>query len=266
MKVFTPLYTDGLTIVGEGTGAVLKLTGGLFKAGSAVTFDNLTLDAGSASDFYACYNDVTFTETAKTKGTWNLKVGYNLYADRAVTKPSDTLYDTVASASSDKDCCITLRGGSFAQLYGGNRMFTANAPYGTYSGRLTIHVGSGAAVGGGTVVSALCGQNYLSGSVDAVIEAYRAGGILLDFAPAAADGFDPARNTGSVRAAFADGVTPVYTPLGDFSGDGKTDLRDVLCALRAVAGGDAIDGNAYYGKTTIELRDVLLLLQMLTKK
>lgn len=266
MKVFTPLYTDGLTIVGEWTGAVLKLTGGLFKAGSAVTFDNLTLDAGSASDFYACYNDVTFTETAKTKGTWNLKVGYNLYAERAATKPSDTLYDTVASASSDKDCCITLRGGSFAQLYGGNRMFAANAPYGIYSGRLTIRVGSGATVGSGTVGSALCGQNYLSGSVDAVIEAYRAGGILLDFAPAAADGFDPARNTGSVRAAFADGVTPVYTPLGDFSGDGKTDLRDVLCALRAVAGGDVIDGNAYYGKTTIELRDVLLLLQMLTKK
>ena len=118
-------------------------------------------------------------------------------------------------------------------------MFATNAPYGTYSGRLTIRVGSGATVGSGTVVSALCGQNYLSGSVDAVIVAYRAGGILLDFAPVAADGFDPARNTGSVRAAFADGVTPVYTPLGDFSGDGKTDLRDVLCALRAVEAGTA---------------------------
>ena len=265
MKVFTPLHTDGLTIVGEGENAVLKLTGGLFKAGSAVTFDNLTLDAGGASDFFACYNDVTFTETAKTRGTWNLKVGYNVYADRAQTKPSDTLYDTAASASSDKDCRITLRGGSFAQLYGGNRVFAAGAPMGVYSGRLTIRVGGSASVGSGTVVSALCGQNYLSGSVDAVFEAYRAGGILLDFAPAETEDFDPGCNTGSVRAAFADGVTPAYTPLGDFDGDGRMDLRDVLIALRAMLGDSAIEGNAYYGKTRFDLRDVLLLLQTLTK-
>lgn len=265
MKMFTPLYTDGLTIVGEGTGAVLKLTGGLFKAGSAVTFDNITLDAGGASDFFACYNDVTFTETAKTRGTWNLKVGYNLYADRAATKPSDTLYDTVASASADKDCCITLLGGSFSQLYGGNRMFAANAPYGTYSGRLTIRIGSGATVGSRTTISALCGQNYLTGSVDAELDAYLAGGILLDFAPAGADGFDPACNTGSVRTAFADGVTPAYTPLGDFDGDGNTNVRDVLFALRACVAGDAINGNAYYGLTKIELRDVVCLLRTIAK-
>ena len=265
MKVFTPLYTDGLTFVGEGTGAVLKLTGGLFKAGSAVTFDNITLDAGSASDLFACYNDVTFTETAKTKGTWNLKIGYNLYADRAATKPSDTLYDTVASASADKDCRITLLGGRFSQLYGGNRMFATNAPYGTYSGRLTIRIGSGATVGSRTTISALCGQNYLTGSVDAEMDAYLADGILLDFAPAGADGFDPTANTGSVRAAFADGVTPAYTPLGDFDGDGKANVRDVLFALRAVVGGDAINGNAYYGLTKIELRDVVCLLRTIAK-
>ena len=122
-------------------------------------------------------------------------------------------------------------------------------------------IGGGAAVGSRTTVSALCGQNYLTGSVDAELDAYLTDGILLDFAPAGADGFDPTANTGSVRAVFADGVKPAYTPLGDFDGDGKANVRDVLIALRAVIGGDAIGGNAYYGKTTIELRDVVCLLR-----
>ena len=265
MKVFTPLYTDGLTVRGEGADACLRLTGGVFKAGSAVTFDNLTLEAGKASDFFACYNDVTFTETAKTVGTWNLKIGYNLYADRAETQPSDTLYDTVASASSDKDCRITLLGGNFAQLYGGNRVFVKNAPIGTYSGKLTVRVGAGATVGSRTTTSALCGQNYLTGCVDAVFENYLAGGILLDWAPSESENFDPSANTGSVRATFADGVAPAYTPLGDFDASGRTDIRDVLLALRACVNGTALDGKAYYGRTTVTVRDVICLLRTACK-
>ena len=60
-------------------------------------------------------------------------------------------------------------------------------------------------------------------------------------------------------------MTPAYTPLGDFDGDGKANVRDVLFALRAVVGGDAINGNAYYGLTKIELRDVVCLLRTIAK-
>lgn len=265
MKIYTPLYTDGLTVRGEGTNARLVLTAGTFKAGSAITFENITLDAGTASDFYACYNDVTFAETAKTSGTWNLKVGFEVYADRATTQSGDALYDTVISASSDKNCNITLHGGSFAQLYGGNRVFSANAPMGTYSGRLTVQVGKGATVGSTTTISALCGQNYLTGQVNAAFDSYLADGILLDYAPAAVGDFDPVRNTGSIRTTFADGLTPAYTMLGDFNGDGVHDLRDVLVALRAYLNGKPLNGNTYYGKTVLTLGDIVYLLHLLAK-
>ena len=264
-KVTTPLYMDRLTVVGEGENAKLLWTAGLIKIGSPIVFDRVTLDVGTASDLFACYNDVTFTADAATSGTVNLKVGYNLYTDRALTSAQDTLYDTAESASSDKDCTITLNGGSFAQIYGGNRAFAgADTPIGTYSGDLVIEIGAGATVGSASL-SALCGQNYLTGSVTARIDAFADGAPLFEYAPAAGAGFEPLQNTGSVSVTFGAGVTPAYTARGDFNGDGVFTLADILTALRGFHRGQSVGQGQFYGKTSLALADFLKLLKILSR-
>lgn len=262
-KVFTPLYMDKLAVVGEGDDAVLKWTAGLIKIGSSIVFDNITLDVGTAADLFAAFNDVTFTESAKTRGDLHLTVGYNLYTDRALTSAVDTLYDTAASASSDKDCKILLDGGRFASIYGGNRAFAgADTPVGIYSGDLVLEIGEGAALGSAKP-SALCGQNYLTGSITAEISAFTEGAPLLEYAPQVSAGFEAKQNTGRISVRLGDRAAPDYTVRGDFNADGAFTLADVLTALGKLHRAENFNADVFYGKTSLCLSDVLTMLKYL---
>ena len=200
-NLFIPLTASKITFVGEGTGAVLVCAGDSFKIGTNAKFDNLTLKStktGSGTAIMACFNDFELTDTVKTEGTWSFYAGYNVFS--AVDPWTTVIFDTAESASSDKDCTITLSGGTFTNFLLGNRRFSGSAPFGTYSGNMTAVIGKKVSFASGATYRAINGHNYVTGSVDVTVNSWPTGETIDAFAPTGAMtggiAYDAAANTG----------------------------------------------------------------------
>lgn len=140
--------------------------------------DNLTIDTTVTLIGY--YNNIELTDTCKTGEEWQFYAGYNVFASTEFADPASTAYfDTEESASSDKDCVITLNSGSFIYVIGGNRRYAAQAPFGTYSGNMILNIGGSASVSADKYTG-VSGTNYLAGTVTANIDLWNADTLLRD--------------------------------------------------------------------------------------
>lgn len=271
-SIHTPIGAESLTIVGETEDAVLDFTtaGTLLIAGSKLKLDNLFMtqtERGDSSDLTIVgnFHDVEITETFTNVGTLRFYGGKVVWGDRsAVDLKTATHFDTVETASASNDCNITINGGTYTLLLGGNRLFDKTAPIGTYSGNMTITVG-GNATASNADYSGLIGMNYLTGTVNATINNWGniplRDNVSVDYT--ATNKYDTSANTGKITVNVAEGVTAEHCVTGDFSGDGALSVADVISALHCMLNGKT--GNAathFYGVTEVTLRHVLQLIRL----
>lgn len=262
----TPLHTKHLTIKGEGDDAVLSMNSKMLNINSDLTFDNITVRYSGNTALYitANYNNVTFTETAKTLGTSRaiFSAGYWSFKDDPVA--SSTLYTSPESISSDKDCTITLDGGSFLYFIGGNLHWGGNkgSVYGTYSGDMTINIGENVVITD-YVLNGINGMNYLTGTITANINSWPAGAVIRDYSKITNDSllaktYNESLNTGTITVNRGEGVTNEVILTGDFDGDNDIDLADTLYLLKQmVSGMKDFDTMRFYDRDKIELIHVL---------
>ena len=211
------------------------------------------------------FHDVEITETFTNVGTLRFYGGKVVWGDRsAVDLKTATHFDTVETASASNDCNITINGGTYTLLLGGNRLFDKTAPIGTYSGNMTITVG-GNATASNANYSGLIGMNYLTGTVNATINNWGdiplRDNVSVDYT--ATNQYDTSANTGKLTVNVAEGVTAERCVTGDFSGDGALSVADVISALHCMLNGKT--GNAathFYGVTEVTLRHVLQLIRL----
>lgn len=268
----TPRGMEKLTIVGEKTGATFNLTstGGVsFTIGSNLKLDNFTLShAANDVTLIANYNDVEITETVTTSGTVRFYAGHNVWYDRAESDLKEIEhFATAECVSSDRDVTITINSGDYTVFVGGNRRVAANAPYGTYSGNMTLNIGAGVTINEPTA-SAISGANYLTGTITANINGWGEAPIreYAYEAKVADSDFDPTKNTGSVILNVADTVTAERILIGDFNADGSISIGDVLSALQDMFQGGSPDTDTYYfGVQNFSLLHILDMLKQIAK-
>ncbi len=264
----TPFYAEKLTLTGTGENSVLCIGGDSVKFGSDICINNLTLKTTlSSSAISACFNNVELTDSVKTEGPWCFNTGYNVFADQSLAGPKTTTYDTVDSASSDQDCVISLNGGYFYYFLGGNRRYSASAPIGTYSGDMTIHIGSGVTIGQ-NAMSGICGMNYLTGAITADIDAWQDGIVLRDYAGLYGINdpitFVATNNTGTVTMDIDQGLSPTVRLAGDMNGDNVLSVLDAVSMLQYVLDGfDTQKSANWFDLNTVSLLDVLCILKWL---
>ncbi len=254
----TPLGVEKLTITGDGDGAVLSMNTKLLSLNSDVTLDNITVRYSGADALYIAgnYNNITFTETAKTLGKVNaiFTAGYWVFADD-ITNAS--LYNSVESVSTDKDCTVTLNGGTFRYFNGGNLHWPGNkgSIYGTYSGNMTINIGEKVVISNFDTLNGINGMNYLTGTITANINSWPEGASIRDYAQIGTDSehiktYDERNNTGTVTINKGADVTGRVIITGDFDTDGDIDLADTLALLKKILmEGDSFDKELFYGQT-----------------
>ncbi|MBR5011623.1 MAG: SGNH/GDSL hydrolase family protein, partial [Clostridia bacterium] len=263
-NAYVSVAPSKITIVGEGEDAVIVTPlANTFKIGTDTKIDNVTLKTGtSAVSIIGCFNNVEITDTVKTEGTWSFYAGYNVFAN---VDPSTTAtFDNVASASSDKDCTVTINGGNYATFVFGNGRFASNAPFGTYSGTLTASVGEGITMNGAYV--GVNGHNYLTGTINADIKSWS--GDVKEYAAHGSTGggitYDFTANTGDVNITLAEGMTNKVLVALDFDGSGEYDFADFMMAVKYLVDGfDTNKAGNFYGDSIDSLLDVLVLAKKL---
>ncbi|MBQ4151387.1 MAG: D-alanyl-D-alanine carboxypeptidase family protein [Clostridia bacterium] len=241
-----------LTIVGEGEGATLEfVTYETFKLLSNVKFDNITLKTAVSDMSIICgYNSAEFTDSVVFEGNWSFVAG--LYAAAA---------DTAEIASSANDCTITINAtAAFVNFILGNRRFAATAPFGTYSGNMTVFVGDNVTASGN---AGAVGQNYLAGSVTVSTPA------TLNLAEYAVVGSDPnslyeaSNNIGSITITKREApaaLEVVYLSEGA-SGTGESADSPIgtfdaaIARLDTAAGGTIVLVGTYNIDENIQLSD-----------
>ena len=246
----TPTSVDKLTIKGEGEGGAIRISSKYFFINSDVTFDNITLESAySPLYIVAGCNNVTFTDTFKCNGAV-LVTGSIAYGDNK----ANTLYNSRESLCSDEQYTITVNGGNFQTVYGGNMtgVGRADALFGTFSGALTLNVGKNAVINELYAV----GQNYFDGSVTVNVFAGAKCASIREYAPVGtskeARALDPSKNTGTVTVNIESGATAAYYPLGDVTADGRISVYDALQMLRAIADRkQSTFANNFYGLSTL---------------
>lgn len=184
-------YTDprleSLVIKGLTPEVTLSVSGTAFhQTVPSLTIDDITIVNAKSMPyiFVANYNDLTFGA-----GVTCVKGTYLDSNDAEKTAAYDPLItagfyvgadDTVADASSDKDCRITVNGGSWNLVRGGNLRISSSssmtAPMGVYSGNITVRVSQNAVLTSktygdtSTYVTAASGMNYLTGSATLILD------------------------------------------------------------------------------------------------
>ncbi len=260
-----PAAPSKLNIVGVSSSSTLVFKSNTLKLGTNTKFNNITLSATGSAYMFACYNSVEFTSSVKTTGSWHFYLGYNTYS---IADPAGTnLFDTAVSASSAKNCTVTINGGSFINFGLGNKRMTSTSPFGTYSGSATLTVGKNASVGVGATTVGLVGQNYQSGNIKATLASWGASDIK-EFSPLGSiDGevtYEPASNVGKVNVVLS-GISKPIDVMGDFDGNGTLGVGDMLLALGYVLNGfDASKTGEYFGDSLDNLREVLALVKRMS--
>lgn len=245
----TPTSVDKLTIVGEGEGATLKLSNKYIFVNSDVTFDNITIESSSSPlHIVAGYHNVTFTESFKCDGVV-LVCGFVSHSD----VKTGANYNSRESVCSDKDCTITVNGGNYAAIVGGNLTNgLANAIFGTYGGNLTLNIGKNVTVTDKNNQSGAVGQNYLTGTVTVNAESWTAESGLREYAPVGisteAKALDISKNTGKVTI----NGSVKLAPLGDINSDGVLGVGDALQMLKCIKDNSASKFSTnFYGLSSL---------------
>ena len=244
-----------------------------FHIKNDATFDNIGIyTTESGAIHIACgYNNVTFTETFKSKAA--------LLAAGVVAFNEDKTsgwYNSRESVGSDEDCTITVNGGDFSYFMGGNYLYNGNyslAIYGTYSGNMTINVGPNVVIRD-NIRNGACGQNYLTGTITLNLATWPEGKLVREYSWLGGSNeskeYKPSNNTGTITVNFAEGLERTVAKAGDIDTDGMVDIKDMLLMLDYVLNGaPASVVNAYspyyYGITTYRLLDVVSALKALAK-
>ncbi len=270
-RATVPADLGKLTIVGEGEGAKwLFPLSDLLYFDCDVEIDNLLLEVSGTNylEIFGKYNNVTFGEGFSTAGDVRFSAGYPVYHEKAFLDLAvSNELDTAETVSSDADCTVDIRGGTFQWLSAGNRRRKDNSPFGTYSGNMTFTVGAGVTVTDAEY-SGILGMNYNAGSITANIGGW--GDIPLrdnmTLGATSSIPYDYTKNTGTLAVNLAEGVTVDRVITGDFNADGSFGIADALTALRALLDGNA--GNAathFYGVQTLKLTDILAILRLLAR-
>ncbi len=228
----------------------------MIRLGAGARFDNLTLRRNTGIAYLALgWNNAEFTETVKTAGNFYMLCG-NLLFEGNFAK---TAADDAASAGSSADQTVTVNGGRYMFLVGGNYRLFGTSPFATYSGNLTLHIGAGATVAANGM-NGFAGQNYLTGSVHATVAGTLSGNFRDYTIPGKTEGqrYEAFRNTGKVTVETVDGAALTRIIAGDLNRDGKVDLADALLLCKAAADGslDAAAQPYYHGLTEVGLADV----------
>ena len=270
-SVSLPTYMQRLTIVGEGTNAVLNLSKAAdVRLGCPTVFRNLTVTGRGASTALVCrYFDLDIDESVTLTGKWDLILGNIVQSDRSkIDVKTNMKFDSAESVSSDRDCTVRVLTGTWTRFFCGDRRISNHAPIGTYGGHMTVTVGGAAKITGmtaatqATLYAAVSGMNYLTGSIDATVDGWDSALALVDFAYIGARSdnvpYTPTKNTGSVRLTTA----AKTIRMGDLDGDGAVTVRDALLLVRAAVNGrlDETQMPHYFYNTSVTLADVIWLL------
>ena len=271
-SVSLPTYMQRLTIVGEGTNAVLNLSKAAdVRLGCQTVFRNLTVNGRGASTALVCrYFDLDIDESVTLTGKWDLILGNIVQSDRSkIDVKTNMKFDSAESVSSDRDCTVRVLTGTWTRFFCGDRRISNHAPIGTYGGHMTVTVGGAAKITGmtaaatqATLYAAVSGMNYLTGSIDATVDGWDSALALADFAYIGSRSdivpYTPTKNTGSVRLTTA----AKTIRMGDLDGDGAVTVRDALLLVRAAVNGRLTDAQAehYFHTTAVTLTDVIWLL------
>ena len=295
----TPVDIASITFKGATADAVLTWSGNTFKFGSDAVIDDLKLITNSDVPYIiGWYNDITigenFTNEKAGKNDLGLVVGYFVYEamnDETVTR---TTYDTVESASSDKDVTIVVNNGTFGAIMLGNRRLSAAGPIGMYSGEMTVQLLGGEITGvcESTVSSGALTMMNLSGSISVTIDGMKISAPFYAVTRTATlDNiiYDSALNTGSIEITAPASVIDAYyvenerpaaddtqhaeiaditvnntTALGDMDENGEITNADVTMLIRYLAGwtvnGASITGDMN-ADAKITNRDAIALIQ-----
>lgn len=271
-SVSLPTYMQRLTIVGEGTNAVLNLSKAAdVRLGCPTVFRNLTVNGRGASTAMVCrYFDLDIDKSVTLTGKWDLILGNIVQSDRSkIDVKTNMKFDSAESVSSDRDCTVRVLTGTWTRFFCGDRRISNHAPIGTYGGHMTVTVGGAAKITGmtaaatqATLYAAVSGMNYLTGSIDATVDGWDSALALADFAYIGARSdnvpYTPTKNTGSVRLTTA----AKTIRMGDLDGDGAVTVRDALLLVRAAVNGRLTDAQMphYFYNTSVTLADVNWLL------
>ena len=271
-SVSLPTYMQRLTIVGEGTNAVLNLSKAAdVRLGCQTVFRNLTVNGRGASTALVCrYFDLDIDESVTLTGKWDLILGNIVQSDRSkIDVKTNMKFDSAESVSSDRDCTVRVLTGTWTRFFCGDRRISNHAPIGTYGGHMTVTVGGAAKITGmtaaatqATLYAAVSGMNYLTGSIDATVDGWDSALALADFAYIGSRSdnvpYTPTKNTGSVRLTTA----AKTIRMGDLDGDGAVTVRDALLLVRAAVNGglDETQMPHYFYNTSVTLADVNWLL------
>ena len=271
-SVSLPTYMQRLTIVGEGTNAVLNLSKAAdVRLGCPTVFRNLTVNGRGAGTALVCrYFDLDIDESVTLTGKWDLILGNIVQSDRSkIDVKTNMKFDSAESVSSDRDCTVRVLTGTWTRFFCGDSRISNHAPIGTYGGHMTVTVGGAAKITGmtaaatqATLYAAVSGMNYLTGSIDATVDGWDSALALADFAYIGARSdnvpYTPTKNTGSVRLTTA----AKTIRMGDLDGDGVVTVRDALLLVRAAVNGRLTDAQAehYFHTTAVTLTDVIWLL------
>lgn len=196
---FTDPRLKALTVKGLTADSEIHLNGtAMLQTIPSVTFEDITLVSNVSLPyiFAAGYNDLTFGEgvtcvrgTYTTTDSSGASVVKNVVYDPLICAGHYVVTgDSAEFASSDKDCRITVNGGSWNLVRGGNTRSASSskktAPMGVYSGDLTVRIGGNALLTSSsyqdyaTYVSCATGMNYHQGSATMILDGITAyGGI-----------------------------------------------------------------------------------------
>ena len=278
----TPLDLKKLRIVGEpdkdGNKAQWILSSKYFFFNCDTEIDNIIVkySAGTVIYFFGCFNNVTFGEDFETTSHRHaiFIAGHNVYND------DDTALraTSVEEISSDRDLEINILGGRFIFIIAGNRHYPDTslaglAPYGTYSGNMVLNVGKNAFLSADSdQENAICGMNYLTGTITANIDSWASGIDICEYSPitkksALAEEYNETFNTGSIIINLGEGVTNDIVRAGDITGDGEISVEDTLTLLTYVADGipEGFDAACFYGRSSVSLVHVIRSLKMAIK-
>ncbi len=155
----TPVCGGPVTI--RGTSPDVQWQIDYFSISSEHIFDNINIYGRGDTTAIECkFNDVTFTESVttscKTSGRYTFIVGghYQASASSANFKPDKK---TLEEVSTDKDYTITVNGGTWRSIRGGNWRNSNVAHIGSIDGNVTLNIGKNAVV---TPVKS-ASENYL---------------------------------------------------------------------------------------------------------
>ena len=255
--LFTP-KVESFSIIGETDDAAIVISGKLVQIMSDFTADKIELSTTAANSIMIQlgYNNVTLGKDFKTLESNVALLAGGYVSFKGTIK--DNYYTLPEYVSSDKDCVINVNGGTYKYIVGGNYMYYGDSKIGTYSGDMTFNIGEGVNVLYHSYNSA-AGMNYVTGSITMNVGSWASGKDVRDYSlrtdtPASA--YEPVNNTGTVTVNVASGVNAKPVLMGDFNGDRKVALDDLLLMRKYMLNGNFNNASSYFKRSEIRLSDV----------